>query len=467
MHADAISGYMHRSMVINVVGLTPRLIGEHTPRIAAFLRAGKLATIDPVLPAVTCSVQATYLTGCWPQEHGIVGNGWYFKDECEVRFWHQSDRLVQRPRLWTTAKTIDPTFTCANCFWWNAMYSGADLTITPRPMYLADGRKMPDIWTNPPELRDALQTKLGQFPLFKFWGPASSIESSRWIVSSAMYVDQQYRPTLNLVYVPHLDYALQKFGPDAKEIKSELKQVDDEVGRLVDYAAGESIRVILLSEYGIAQVTRPIHLNRVLRDAGLLTIREELGRELLDAGSSRAFAVADHQVVHVYVNEQTDVDRVRELLAACDGVAHVYRGAERAAIHLDHDRAGDLIAVADPDAWFTYYYWHDDAKAPDFARTVDIHRKPGYDPAELFLNPAITFPTATITSKLLRRKLGFRALLDVIPLDATLVRGSHGAAPASPEVGPLVISSEPSLLDRSSYAPVDIHDLILKHLQAG
>src|SRR5690349_12710278 len=166
---------VHKTVVINAVGLTQSLLGEHTPRLRDFVSRGRIANIAPVLPAVTCSVQATYLTGAMPREHGIVGNGWYFRDECEIKVWRQSDRLVQRPRIWDIARRSDADFTCANVCWWYAMYSGAEFTVTPRPMYLADGRKIPDIWTEPAELRFQLQERLGQFPLFKFWGPATSI----------------------------------------------------------------------------------------------------------------------------------------------------------------------------------------------------------------------------------------------------------------------------------------------------
>lgn len=453
-------------MVINVVGLTPSLIGPHTPRIAAL--AGKnIATIAPSLPAVTCTQQATYLTGVLPSEHGIVGNGWYFKDVSEVRFWHQSGKLVERPRVWDIAKKIDPAFTCANCFWWYAMYSSADIAVTPRPMYPADGRKLPDLWTNPSALRGELQETLGQFPLFKFWGPGAAIESSRWIVSSAIEVDRRFNPTLNLVYIPHLDYCLQKFGPGAKEIEAELRLVDLEVGRLIDHATARGTRVILLSEYGISAVSRPIHINRALREAGFITVRDEMGHELLDAGASAAFAVADHQVAHIYVADPAKRSAVRQVIEKLPGVAGVYAGNDRKQIGLDHDRAGDVIALSTADAWFTYYYWLNDANAPDFARTVEIHRKPGYDPAELFLNPAIRFPKATIGRKLLARKLGFRALLDVIPLDAGLVRGSHGIAPGSAAESPVLISSESRLLDREQYAATDVLGVILHHLQAG
>ena len=445
---------MHKTVVINAVGLTPKLIGDQTPRLKAFVSSGRLAHVGPVLPAVTTTVQSTYLTGKLPSEHGIVGNGWYFRDECEVKFWRQSNKLVQAPKIWDVAKLQDPSFTCANLFWWYAMYSTADYTVTPRPMYPADGRKLPDVWTNPPGLRDTLQRDLGQFPLFHFWGPATSIKSTKWIADAAVAVDRQFNPTLTLVYLPHLDYVLQKAGPDHAnpDVAKDLRELDAVAGGLVDHFNSRGARVIVISEYGITSVSRPVHLNRVLRESGLITIREELGRELLDAGASKAFAVADHQVAHVYVNDRSCMQKVRGILEKTPGVASI--------THIDHARAGDFVCVAEPDAWFTYYYWLDDAHAPDFARTVDIHRKPGYDPVELFMNTS----KAKVATKLLKKKLGFRTLMDVIPLDATLVRGSHGAPPRTPDEGAMFATSEPGLLDRDSVAATDVFEMILRHL---
>jgi predicted AlkP superfamily pyrophosphatase or phosphodiesterase len=368
---------MNKTVVINVVGLTPSLIGTSTPNLKSFLARGRNATIGHVTPAVTCSVQSTYLTGTWPSDHGIVGNGWYVRDEAEVRFWRQSNRLVQRPKVWHLAKRIDPSFTCANLFWWFNMYSTADVSVTPRPMYLADGRKIPDIYTNPPALRETLQDELGQFPLFDFWGPRAGIKSSVWIADAAQRVEELHSPTLTLIYLPHLDYPLQRLGPnDAGAIEQDLRDVDAVCGRLIEYYEARGARVIVLSEYGIAPVSRPVHLNRRLRESGLLTVRQERGRELLDAGASAAFAVADHQMAHVYVNDATRASEVRGIVESTPGVARVLDDAGKREHHLDHERAGELVALAEPDAWFTYYYWLDDARAPDFARTVDIHRKP-------------------------------------------------------------------------------------------
>ncbi len=455
---------MQKTVVLNVVGLTPSLLGKHTPFLSEWAAQGQVVPIKPALPAVTCSVQATYLTGKWPNEHGIVGNGWYFRDECEVKFWRQSNKLIQAPKVWETARSLDPTFTCANLFWWYNMYSSADISVTPRPMYPADGRKIPDIYTQPAELRSHLQDRLGTFPLFEFWGPKTSIRSSQWIAESAKVVEQMYAPTLTLIYIPHLDYNLQRLGTDEQAIATDLKEVDDVCKDLIQFYESRGSQVIVLSEYGITPVNKAVSLNRILRENGYLAVREELGLELLDAGASIAFAVADHQVAHIYINDKDKVSQVRNLIEKVPGVELVLGEKEKANYHLNHPRSGELVAIAAPDSWFTYYYWLDDTKAPDFARNVDIHRKPGYDPAELFIDPSIKFPQLKIAGILLKKKLGFRTLLDVISLDASLVKGSHGRLPNSPDDAPLIITNNTNLLPATLEA-TDIHDIILSHLQ--
>ena len=455
---------MRRTAVINAVGLTPDHLGSHTACLSAFAKKGMMASVTPPLPAVTCTAQTTYVTGTWPDEHGIVANGWYFDDECEIKFWRQSNKLVQRPKLWEIARELDPGFTCANLFWWYNMYSSVDYAVTPRPMYPADGRKLPDIYTQPGDLRTTLQEQLGQFPLFNFWGPKTSIKATQWIADAAMWVEERFRPTLSLVYLPHLDYNLQRIGPNDPRIATDLKELDDVCGDLIDTYQAAGVQVIVLSEYGIVPVSRPVHLNRVLREAGLIAVREELGHELLDAGASAAFAVADHQVAHVYVNDPRRRDEVRSLVAGTAGVAEVLDDAGKKERHLDHPRSGDLVALAEPDAWFTYYYWLDDERAPDYARTVDIHRKPGFDPVELFIDPELKLPQAKVGLTLLKKQLGFRYLMEVIPLDATLVRGSHGL-PTPPNAGPLFMTERADLLSASTMDATDVCGLIVRHLQ--
>lgn len=432
---------MKKTVVINVVGLTKRLIGEHTPFIKSFLEKGQSTFIKPVLPAVTCSAQSTYLTGKWPSEHGIVGNGWYFKEECEVKFWRQSNHLVQQPKIWDALKAKDPGFTCANHFWWYNMYSMVDYSITPRPNYLADGRKIPDIYSQPAELRDTMQDSLGTFPLFEFWGPKTTINSSQWIANAAIQTDELHDPTLTLIYLPHLDYNLQRHGLDFNRISKDLNEIDEVVKQLVQHYAKSDSNIILLSEYGITNVSRPIHLNRVLRKNGYLSVRIERGLELLDAGVSDAFAVADHQIAHVYVKNKAHLADVKKLIAQQEGVERVLSGDEISAEHLQHERCGDLLVVADKNSWFTYYFWLDDARAPDYARMVDIHKKPGYDPVEMMTDPKDKLVMAKVIGKLIKKKLGFRTVMDIIPIDASLIKGSHGRIPEDTEDYPILISN--------------------------
>ena len=455
---------MHSTIVINVVGLTPRMLGQETPNLSQLAAAGAVRPLATVTPAVTCSAQATFLTGLPPSGHGIVGNGWYFRDLAEIWFWRQSAALVGGEKLWDAARARDPAFTCANMFWWYNMYSGADVGVTPRPIYCADGRKLPDCYAQPAELRDELTQRLGTFPLFQFWGPATTIASSEWIARASIHVRQTRKPTLTLIYLPHLDYGLQRVGPDHPSIAADLRAVDAVCGEIIADAVRDGARVVVLSEYGITKVSRPIHINRLLRHAGLIALREELGREMLDPGASAAFAVADHQIAHVYVRDPARIDEVRALLAAQPGIEHVLGAEEKAAWGLDHPRSGELVALAASDSWFTYYHWLDDDRAPDFARTVEIHRKPGYDPVELFVDPAIRSPKAAIGWRLAKRKLGFRALMDVIPLDAGLVKGSHGRITDDPADGPLFMTSDPGLMPASAIAATDVKALILEHV---
>lgn len=455
---------MRRTLVLNVVGLTPRLVGAHTPNIARFMEAGAVRPLGTVTPAVTCTVQASMLTGLSPRDHGVVANGWLFRDLREVWFWRQSNRLVGGEKVWEAGKRRDPAFTCANLFWWYNMAASHDIGVTPRPIYKADGRKLPDCYSQPPEVRDELTDALGKFPLFRFWGPATSIESSRWIARAALHVGRTRRPTLTLVYLPHLDYVLQRLGPDHPDVAKDLAEVDEVVGELLLDARRDDARVVLLSEYGVTAVRTPVHVNRALRQAGWLEVRVEEGRELLDTFHSQAFAVADHQVAHVYVDRPELVPAVKQLLEGLEGVERVLGEEGMRAMGLDHPRSGELVAIARSDAWFTYYYWLVDERAPDFARTVEIHRKPGFDPVELFLDPAIRSKRLALGWRLAKRAAGLRTLMDVIPLDAGLVRGSHGRPTDEPGDGPLIACNEPDLLPAGPIAATAIKGLILDHV---
>jgi len=447
---------MNKTVVIDIVGLSSSLIGEHTPFLKKYSNERSVATITPMLPAVTTSVQSTYVTGKLPHAHGIVGNGWYDRSECEVKFWKQSNKLVLSEKIWERAKKVDAAFTFSNMFWWYNMYSSADYSATPRPNYLADGRKLPDCYTTPASLRDELQSTLGQFPLFQFWGPGANIKSTQWIADASVITDKKYDPTLTLIYLPHLDYCLQKYGQDFSKIKKDLGEIDSVVRKLVEYYTKKNARIILLSEYGITNVNNPVSVNRILREQGLLEVRVERGLELLDVGASRAFAVADHQIAHIYINDPSVAAKVRTIVEKIPGVESVLDRNEQQRYGIHHERAGDLVLMADERSWFTYYFWLDDAVAPDYARAVDIHKKPGYDPVEMFMTSKLR-----AGYKLLRKKAGFRYVMDVIPLDPTLVKGSHGRTGAQKEFRPVMIGDN---IGREELDATSVYDVIWKTL---
>ncbi|MEV0822317.1 alkaline phosphatase family protein [Nonomuraea rubra] len=459
---------MSKLLVLDVVGLTPRLLA-HMPRLRALAADGFQAGLGTVLPAVTCSAQSTFLTGLPPSGHGIVGNGWYFRDLGEVLLWRQHNALVGGEKLWQAARRDRPGYTVANVCWWYAMGADVDWTVTPRPIYRADGRKDPDCYTDPPSLHDELTAKLGPFPLFSYWGPGAGIASSAWICRAAEHVLAAHDPDLTLVYVPHLDYDLQRHGPSDPRAAAAAAELDTVLAPLLDAAAGRT--TVVLSEYGITDVSRPVDVNRALRAEGLLRVHTQDGMEYLDPWTSRAFAVADHQIAHVYVRDPADVPAVAKLCASIEGVATVLDQDGKATHGLDHPRSGELVLLAEPDSWFTYYYWLDDARAPDFARVVEIHRKPGYDPAELFFDPAAPGAAKRRAAlALLRKKAGLRYVMSVVGLDAgaRAVRGSHGLLPADPADAPVLLCSAPAPAGappRSRYEATEVKDLLLRLAQ--
>lgn len=453
---------MTRVLLLDVVGLTTKALAS-MPRLSALARTGAQKPLKTVLPAVTCSVQSTMLTGRMPAEHGIVANGWYFRDLGEVFLWRQHNALVQGPKVWDTARARQGSFSVANICWWYAMGMDAEITVTPRPIYHADGRKSPDCYTRPPALHDELVGEFGAFPLFQYWGAGASIVSTKWIAEATKKTIRDHAHDLVMAYLPHLDYDLQRFGPDSPQADAAAAELDEVIGDLIHVATEHGMTILAVSEYGIAPADQPVDINRALRRAGLLEVYNSGGHELLDPWTSRAFAVADHQVAHIYVRDASDRARVAALVAELPGVDEVLDREAQQRYGLHHERSGELVAVAAPGAWFTYYYWVDDALAPDFARGVDIHKKPGYDPAELFLDPADKLVKAKAGLNLLKKKVGLRYTMNVVPMDPKWVKGTHGRLPESEADMPVFISSNAELpgLDGDAVAATAVHDLIL------
>ena len=352
---------MRRVSVLNVVGLTQSVLRE-MPRLKAWSESREVQSFKPAFPAVTCTAQSSYLTGKSVGEHGIVGNGWYDREAAEVKFWKQSNLLVKGEKLWENLG-----IKCAKMFWWYNMYSSAEFAATPRPLYPADGRKAFDIHTQPMAMREEIKADLGDFPFPSFWGPNAGIPSSKWIAESAKWIEKKEKPDLNLVYLPHLDYGLQKFGPGAPEMAAEYEAIDQVTCDLIEELEAAGVEVLVLSEYGISKVSKAIHLNRVFREKGWIQVKDELGLETLDCGGCQAFAVADHQVAHIYVNDSVIEKEVRRVVLATDGVEEIREGSDLWPEGIGRERGGDFVAVSEADAWFTYYFWDDDAKAPDYA----------------------------------------------------------------------------------------------------
>jgi hypothetical protein len=453
-------------LLLNTVGLTSRLL-PHAPRLAAPAVAGWQRPLREVLPAVTCTAQASLLTGRTAAGHGIVGNGWLYRDTGEVRFWQQSSRLLQAEPLYQTARRRAAQrgrpFRCAKLFWWFNQGAAVDVSVTPKPHYGADGNKLFDVLSDPPQLALRLKTSLGPFPFPSFWGPTAGLPATTWIARCAAEVVHAHRPDLTLVYLPHLDYDTQRFGPGGCDLPRLVRELDDACAPLLEEARKAGARVWVVNEYTHVGVRRAVEPNRALRRAGLLAARPGPFGEHLDTFASRAFAVCDHQLAHVYVADPADLGRARDVLAGLPGVGRVLAGADRAEVGLDHPRAGELVLLAEPDAWLAYPFWLNDRRAPDYARTVNIHAKPGYDPCELFFDPRLWWPTGRLLRRLVQKKLGFRTLFDVVPLDPGLVKGSHGLAASRAEDRPVLVGDGPAPVG-PEVAMTDVRDLVLQAL---
>jgi predicted AlkP superfamily pyrophosphatase or phosphodiesterase len=454
-------------VLINAVGLTSRLLAL-APRLRELVQTGWVCPLEEVVPAVTCSAQASLLTGKAPQEHGIVGNGWLFRETREIRFWQQSCSLLQAEPVYVTARRLarerGRAFRAAKLFWWFNQGAAVDFSVTPKPYYGADGNKVLGIIGNPAGLTDRLERELGKFPFHTFWGPSAGLPCTQWIARAAAEVFDRERPELTLVYLPHLDYDPQRFGPGGCDMARLVGELDAACDPLLERARSAGARVWVMSEYGHCDVSRPVLLNRMLRESGLLSVRPGPFGETLDTFTSRAFAVCDHQLAHVYVSQDQDLERTRDLITREPGVDRVLDGRQRQEVGLDHPRSGELVVLSKPDSWFAYPYWLEDRRAPDFARTVDIHRKPGYDPCELFFDPRLAWPKGRVIRRLIQKKLGFRTLFDVVPLDPSLVRGSHGLPAQAALDKPVLIADGPRPDHGGTLAMTEVHRLLLNGL---
>ncbi len=433
-----------RVVLLSIPGLRKQDLAS-MPRLAALAAVGDETGLVPSFPAVTCPVQANMTTGKTPREHGVVANGFYWRDKHEVEMWTAWNECIGQPQIWDILHEHDLAITSAVWFPLHSKGCGADYVCTPAPIHNPDGSESLWCYTRPPEMYGTLRDTLGHFPLQHFWGPLSNIKSTGWICDSAVWAARQYHPRFSYIYLPHLDYAAQKFGPNSEQATKALGELDEVLGRLID-GVNEAYRDrpplwIVASEYAIVPVDHVEYPNRLLREAGLLSVKnDDDGREQLDFSGGRAWALVDHQFAHVFVQHADDVEAVAKLFSGRRGISEVLVGQDRAAYELDHEQAGEVVLISQPNSWQAYYWWLDDERAPKYARTVDIHRKPGYDPVEMHLDMATRS----------------------IPLDATLVKGSHGAPAREDAQRGIIIASEKGVLTGPALADTDVCELVLR-----
>lgn len=410
-------------IVIDIVGLEEKHLNSRLlPTISALAEKGESSKMKPVFPAVTSTVQTSFLSGEYPNRHGIISNGFMDRETYNVSFWEQYNSLVKVPRIWDIIKNKNVDFKTAVLFWQNTLYSNSDIIITPKPIHLENEMKM-WCYSKPVGYYEKIVEQIGEFDLSSYWGPLASTLSSEWITKAAQYTIEKNKPNFMFTYIPHIDYSAQRFGKESNQVSDDLVLADSIVEKIIDTTKKskiyENTQFIIFSEYSFNDVNGAIPINIILRNNGLLNVRKIGEKEYVDFEFSKAFAVVDHQIANIYLKSPQDKERIVNILKNISDIDIIITEVEKKSFNIDHERAGDIIVVANRDKWFSYYWWYEPLKAPSFARKVDIHRKPGYDPVELFFDP---------TTK-------------SIPLNGKLVKGSHGRLPLQDESGPVYVSN--------------------------
>ncbi len=445
---------MKKRLLIEIPGFSNRLLAM-SPKLQKWAKANNKHNISPCIPALTLPAHASLVTGLTPTQHNVFANGSYYRDLNKVEMWPQSEAIIKGQKIWQKAQKTNKDFKSFKYFFWPGMKSTADLYANVRPVYFADGRKQGGVYFNLPNLSKEIEQIYGKFPLFNFWGPNANIKSSQWILDTARHCLQLEDFNLSFIYVPHLDYKQQSLGPNHSQIKQEVTQLDDILMPFIDEHQNE-YDIILLSSYHINQVNTPIHINRILRNHGFLKTTSNEAGELIDYGLSTAFSVSDHQIAQIYINDHKVKNDVCNLLQTITDIDHITH------YNNNDNTTPDLICFAKENAWFTYYYWLDENNAPDFATTIAIHSKCGYDPCELLINPKLKYPKLKIAWQLLKKHIGMRYLMDIIPTDAKLIKGSHGLAPTKAEDYPICIHNcQTDLPHNTTLQMSNITDLLL------
>ena len=432
-------------ILLSIPGLREKDIAL-MPHLREMTAGGEIAEFTPSFPCVTCPVQAAMTTGRPPSGHGVVANGFYWRQSHRAEMWTSGNDCIQSPQLWDILSHHDEALKSAVWFPLHSKGCEAAYVCTPAPIHNPDGSESLWCYTRPTELYGTLRDRGGHFPLQHFWGPLAGIQSTAWIADSAQYAAETWRPNFFYIYLPHLDYAAQRSGPDSPAADQAVAELDEVLGRMAaGFAAayGGAPLWLVAGEYAIVPVDHVTYPNRVLREAGLLAVRDEDDGEHLDFATSRAWALVDHQFSHIFVAgaDPQLAGQVADLFRGQPGIETILVGDQRRQYNLDHPRSGEVILISSPNSWQAYYWWHSDDRAPGFARRVDIHRKPGYDPVELFFDPATRS----------------------IPLDAMLVKGSHGAPIVQSQQKTVLLASEPCLLPTPPVADTQVFQIVLRH----
>ena len=411
---------MKKLIVLDIVGLSKKQFEKLKPKnISKILENGSYGSFEPSFPAVTCSVQASIFSGTYPSEHGIISNGYYDDLFKKISFWEQPTNLVKKPRIWDLLKKNEPNFFTALLFLQNSLYANSNVVLTPKPLHL-ENKMVMWCYSKPENFYEKITESLGNFDLKSYWGPFSSLKSSNWIINSAKITIQKHSPDLLVTYLPHLDYTSQKFGPNSDEFKKSVDELDALIGDFLLFLNQEfpnTYEIMILSEYNFNEVNNSVSPNLLLRQHGLLSTRRIEEKDYIDYEFSKAFALVDHQIAHLYIKPGY-LDQVKSIFNN-ESVGSILDNNLQKEFKINHPRSGDLILCSNTDSWFNYYWWDDIKHAPDFTFNVDIHRKPGYDPLELFID----FQSKTISH------------------DTSLIKGSHGLISKDPMNSPLIGTS--------------------------
>ncbi|HMP89893.1 MAG TPA: alkaline phosphatase family protein [Kiritimatiellia bacterium] len=353
-----------------------------------------------VFPAVTCTTQATMRTAAPPSMHGMIANGLFFRDLKKVMFWEQAASLVEGPRIWENIRKREHA-RVGMMFWQQSLGEQLDLVLSPRPIHKHGGGMIQDCHSIPESLYAEISATVRKsFNLMHYWGPLASDKSSEWIMDSFDHVMTHETPDLLFGYLPHLDYDLQRYGPESRHARSAASALAKMLRRFLQSCEKNNYDYVIFGDYEITPVRRgAVFPNRRLADAGLFRAREVKGMLYPDFFHYEAFAMVDHEIAHVYISDPAKIEFIRELFFGLPGVGEVWTREEAAALGLDHPNSGELILQAEPGAWFAYPWWVNSSEAPDYATHIDIHNKPGFDPCELFFGwppPSISMNTKKV-----------------------------------------------------------------------